>query len=141
MDQALGLLHNFTVKQEMIMNRLITIARAAALAGLCSGCVVWSAASFAADYDAVPHGTMALHGADFASPVVVARLKHRLDRIATDMCMGDTGSQNYTSRSERACYDTAVKDGLAQIASRQQQAMRERTVRLADSGIVQISVP
>jgi UrcA family protein len=115
------------------MNNLIHIARAAALAGVMTGCIVWSAAAFAADSDALPQGIVAVHGADFTSPRAVAHLKRQVERVATNICLDQPADLGFVSRDERACYDTAVNDGLAQINRRQQQALRDRPVRLAAS--------
>jgi UrcA family protein len=115
------------------MNNLIHIARAAALAGVMTGCIVWSAAAFAADGDVVPQGKVAVHGADFTSPRDVAHLQRQVERVARNICLGQPGERGLVSHDQRVCYDTAVNDGLAQIASRQQQALRDRSVRLAAS--------
>ena len=113
------------------MNNLIHIARATAFAGLMTGCIVWSAAAFAADSDAVPTGAIALHGADFTSPRAVAHLKRQVRHVAMDICAPSAVGRTFMSPSEQACYETAVNDGLKQIDGRQQQALRDRSVRLA----------
>ncbi len=115
------------------MIRLFHIARTTAVAGLVFGSIALSAPALAADGDALPHGALVISGTDFTSPDAVARLKRKLNRIAKDICGAQSSGGIIMSRSEQACYDTAVTDGLAQIDSRQQQAIRDRTVRLADS--------
>lgn len=115
------------------MNPLINIARSSALAGLMAAGVALSVPAFAADADGLPQGTIALHGADFASPRAVAHVTRQLRLVATNICTAPANGQIFMSSDQRACYDTAMKDGLAQIATRQQQALRDRAVRLADS--------
>jgi UrcA family protein len=120
-------------EQEITMNHLLQIARATAFAGLMTGCIVWSAAAFAADSDAPPQGRITVREVDFTSARAVAHLKQRLRHVAMDACMPNAGGRIVMTRDEQACYDTALKDGLAQIESRRQQALRERSVRLADT--------
>lgn len=119
------------------MNRLTHIARATAFAGLISGCVAMSAPAFAAEDGVLPQGTLSLRGADFTSAPAVARLKRHLRHVAMDICTANAGNPRFMDPSEQACYDTALKDGLAQIDSRQQQAQqqigRDPTVRLANT--------
>ncbi len=113
------------------MNHLIAIARTATFAGLVATGLALSAPAFAADSDAPPQGTLTLHGADLTSPRAVAQLKRQLHHVAMTICTPNSGGRIFMSHDEQKCYDTAVNDGLAQINNRQQQALRDRTVRLA----------
>jgi hypothetical protein len=45
--------------------------------------------------------------------------------------MGDTRYELVTDADQRACFDKAVKGGLAQIAGKRQQAMRASAVHVA----------
>ena len=111
------------------MNDMLKIARTAAIAAS----LALTAPAFAAETDSPPQATVALHGADLTSPRAVAQLKHRLHRVAMDICTPHASGSIFLSRDERECYDTAMHSGLAQIDSRQQQAIRDRAVRLADT--------
>jgi UrcA family protein len=68
---------------------------------------------------------------DFTSPRAVDRLITRVHRVAIDICMGDTRYELVTDAEQRACFDKAVKGGLAQIAGKRQQAMRASAVHVA----------
>ena len=112
---------------------LMNIARAAALAGLVSGCIALSAPAFAADNDTPPSGAVAVNGTDFTSPRAVAHLKGRVRRVAMDICVPNSGGRIPMSLDEQRCYQTAVKDGFSQIASRHEQALlgHDHAVQLA----------
>lgn len=114
------------------MIRLNTVVRTGILAGLALGCIALSAPAFAAESD-VPQAAISVRGVDFNSPRAVAHLKGQLSRVAMDICAPNLDGRLLMSTDERTCYETARKDGLAQIDSREQQAMRDHAVRLADS--------
>jgi UrcA family protein len=118
-------------EKEMTMSHLTTLARAAAFAGLVSGCVALSAPAFAQDADALPQGALVIRGVDFTSPKAVAHLKRRLDHLAMNICTPQSSGHTFLSHDEQACYDTALKNGLAQIDSHQEQAMRDQAQKLA----------
>jgi UrcA family protein len=110
----------------------IDTARAAAVSAITLASVALAAPALAADDNALPQAAMIVHDADFASPRAVAHLKRHLRHVAMTACVPNASSQMFLSRSEQACYQTALQDGLRQIDSRQ-QAIRDRTVRLADA--------
>ena len=117
------------------MISLNTSARLSLVAALAAGCFAMSTPATAADLDAAPQGALFIHGVDFSSPRAVARLKRQLQRVATQICVPDSGSRMLTPRTsdEQVCYTTAMKDGLAQIDSRAEQAMRVQASTLAVS--------
>ncbi len=115
------------------MIRLNTLARTSILAGLVTGGLALSAPAFAADDDAPPHAAMSVKGVDFTSPHAIEHLKHQLKRVAQGICMPNTSGHVLYSPDELACYAAAVKNGMAQIDSREQEAVRDHTIRFAAS--------
>lgn len=109
-------------------------ARTGALIALASGLLAITAPAFAAQNDDVlPQGTLNVAGTDFTSAKAVAHLKTRVRHIAFAICVPSGNNMVAMAPDERKCYDTALNSGLAQIASKQQQALRGTTVDMASA--------
>jgi UrcA family protein len=115
------------------MTNTTKFARTSVLIALASSLLAIAAPAFAASDDAVPQGTLNVAGTDFTSAKAVDHLKVRVRRIAYEICVPNGNGAAIMAPDERKCVETAVNNGLAQIASKQQQALRGTTVNMASA--------
>jgi UrcA family protein len=108
-------------------------ARTTVLLAVASGLLAMTAPAFAQSDDAVPQGKLNVAGTDFTSAKAVDHLKARVRRLAFEICVPNGNSAITMAADERKCYETAVNNGLAEIASKQQQALRATTVDVASA--------
>ena len=116
------------------MTRFIKLSHASALLLGAAGCIALTPSAFAASSDdPVPQTRLSVAGTDFTSQSSVAHLKIRLRHAAIAVCAPDWDGRQLLAVDERRCYDKAVDNGLAQVESKQQDAMRKATVNMADA--------
>jgi UrcA family protein len=109
-------------------------ARTSVLIALASSLLAITAPAFAAQNDdAVPQGTLNVAGTDFTSAKAVDHLKARVRRMAYEICVPNSNGAAIMAPDERKCVETAVNNGFAEIASKQQQALRATTVNMASA--------
>ncbi len=117
------------------MTPSITIARPA-LFTVAAGLFALTAPAVAAPVDdALPQGTLNIAGTDFTSAKAVDHLKARVRRMAYQICVPDGSSRLPIPTDQSKCVDTAISNGLAQIAGKQEQALRAITVTVAAAQI------
>ena len=117
------------------MTHFTTIARTGTLIAIASSLLALTAPAFAApiDEDALPQATLNVAGTDFTSAKAVDHLKARVRRTALEICVPDGDTRMPMATDQRQCYNTAIRNGLAQIESKQQLAMRKTTVNVASA--------
>lgn len=116
------------------MTHFTMIARTTTLLAVASGLLAVTAPAFAAPTeDALPQGKLNVAGTDFTSVKAVNHLKARVRRIAFEICVPDGNRSVVLATDQQKCYDTAIQNGLAQIASKQEQAQRATTVNMASA--------
>ena len=106
---------------------------------IASGLVALSAPAQAADDDQLPQGELNVSRIDFASSTAVDQVIKRLHRLAFAICAPNHFLDATTVNAERDFYDTAVRNGMAQIDMRHQLALRSspRHVAAADPAAAQ----
>ena len=115
------------------MTKTFSNVRIAAVALLVSGFVAVAPAAHAADEGTLPSFQLKISATDFSSPTSVDHLVRRVRHLALNVCTEDSPYQQGLNAEQRTCYDTAVKNGLAQIEARQQEAMRATSVHMASA--------
>lgn len=107
--------------------------RTGALLALASGLLAFAAPAFAQNDDVVPQSKLNVASTDFTSAKAVDHLKARVRRVAFQICVPDGQSLAPIPADQRKCINTAMHNGMAQIDSKQQQAMRATTVNMASA--------
>jgi UrcA family protein len=116
------------------MTNTTKFARTSALIALASSLLAITAPAFAASNDdPLPQGTVNIAGTDFTSVKAVDHLKARVRRVAFEICVPNASGAVIMAPDERKCYETALTNGLTQIASKQQEALRATTVNMASA--------
>jgi UrcA family protein len=112
-----------------------TIARTSILLAAASSLFALTVPAVAAPLDdPLPQASVNVAHTDFTSPKSVRQLKARVRRTAKEICVTNDSPMPMLA-DERACFDTAMHGALAQIDSKQQQAMRKTTVNVASAQI------
>lgn len=112
------------------MTTTTSFARTSVIA-FASGLIALATPAFAAAADdALPQTAVNVAHTDFTSAKAIGHLKAQVRRAAFKICVPD-GNVMTMPADQRKCYETAVNGGLAQIASRQEQALRSTTVNVA----------
>ena len=114
------------------MNRFTKLSHTATLLVISLVCITLTPAAFAAaDEDPVPQVRLSAAGTDFTSPASIAHLRSRLRHAAIAICTPNWDGRRMLATDERQCYDTALTNGMAQVESRHQEALRKTTVNMA----------
>lgn len=89
----------------------------------------------ATDFDQVPQGTLNIGKVDFNAPRDVNRVISQLRRMALDMCTLDGTARELMSSDAHDCYNTAIRNGMAQIHTRVQMAAAANGVHVAQGPV------
>ena len=108
-----------------------TLARTIAATLIASAFVTLAPVAQAETPDQLPRAEINIKTTDFSSTKAVARLVSQLHRVALEICMPDSLRMAPITSDEIACVDTAFKSGMAQIDSREQQALRDSKINVA----------
>lgn len=113
------------------MTMISKLIRTSALTLVASGFALLAVPAHATEADQAPQGELKVTGIDFSSAKEVDRVIARLHRVALDICVPGGSFQDMMKSNARDCYDKAIKTGMVQIRSRQQEAMRASGVHVA----------
>jgi UrcA family protein len=111
--------------------------RAGLLTATATGLLAVSPAAQAAGGDLERSVEIDVSKVDFTSAKAVDHLVHRVHRVAMDICMGDTHYEMSSDFEQRTCFDKAVSNSLAQIASRRERAIGATAVQVANAASAQ----